>query len=159
MDFTKQLKVPVGFDALYGQKVTELTPELGVCEVMVGPEHLQPTGLVHGGVYAAIAESIASLATNSHTLKHGQIGVGLSNQTSFMRPIKSGSIHGVAKRIHAGRSTWVWDVEMRDDAGRLAAISRMTIAVRPIEAQAAETPQTGATEAPIFTAKSGSGQS
>lgn len=133
MELSEQLMNVVGFDLLYGQTLLELGAERAVSEVTVGPQHLQPTGLVHGGVYAAIAESIASLGTNVHTLNHGRVGVGLSNHTSFLRPIKDGKIHAVATRQHAGRTTWVWEVQMRDDQERLAAISRVTVAVRDVD--------------------------
>ncbi len=56
--------------------------------------------------------------------------MGLSNQTSFLRPITEGTIHAVAIRRHRGRTTWVWEVEITDDAGRLCVLTRMTIAVR-----------------------------
>lgn len=122
---------PGGFDALWGHEILELSAERATSQVHVGPQHLQPMGLVHGGVYAAIAESLTSLATNLAVMDEGQVGVGLSNQTSFLRPIQGGTIHAVAVRKHRGRSTWVWEVEMRDDEGRLAVLTRMTIAVRP----------------------------
>jgi uncharacterized protein (TIGR00369 family) len=59
-----------------------------------------------------------------------RIAMGLSNQTSFLRPITEGTIHAVALAKHRGRTTWVWEVEMSDDAARLCVLSRMTIAVR-----------------------------
>ena len=55
---------------------------------------------------------------------------GLSNQTSFLRPIVDGTIHATARRRHRGRTTWVWEVEITDDRQRLCALVRMTIAVR-----------------------------
>ena len=60
----------------------------------------------------------------------GKSAQGLSNQTSFLRPILDGTIHAVARRRHRGRTTWVWEVEITDDQGRLCALVRMTIAVR-----------------------------
>ena len=60
----------------------------------------------------------------------GKIATGLSNQTSFLRPITEGTIHATATRKHRGRTTWVWEVEMSDDQGRLCVLTRMTIAVR-----------------------------
>ena len=60
----------------------------------------------------------------------GQSAQGLSNQTSFLRPILDGTIHAVARRRHRGRTTWVWEVEITDDQARLCALVRMTIAVR-----------------------------
>jgi uncharacterized protein (TIGR00369 family) len=56
--------------------------------------------------------------------------MGLANQTSFMRPITTGTIHAEARVLHRGRTTWVWDVHISDDQGRLCAVTRMTIAVR-----------------------------
>ncbi len=90
----------------------------------------QPFGVVHGGVYASIAETLASVGTAVGVMGDGKQALGLSNATSFLRPITQGTIHATARRIHRGRTTWLWDVEMRDDAGRVAAITRMTIAVR-----------------------------
>jgi uncharacterized protein (TIGR00369 family) len=82
-------------------------------------------------VYAALSESIASQATYMAVAGEGKIAVGLSNHTSFMRPILSGSVHAEARSRHRGGTTWVWEVEMTDDEGRLCALSRVTIAVRP----------------------------
>jgi uncharacterized protein (TIGR00369 family) len=96
-------------------------------------EHLtQPLGLVHGGVYAAIAEGLASLGTNHGVAAEGKLGLGMSNQSSFLRPVGSRTIHATARRRHRGRSTWVWDVELTDDEGRLCALSRVTVAVRAV---------------------------
>ena len=78
-----------------------------------------------------MAESLASQATFFAVHGEGKIAVGLSNHTSFMRPILSGSVHAEGTRKHRGATTWVWDVEMTDDDGRLCALSRVTIAVRP----------------------------
>jgi len=59
------------------------------------------------------------------------LAMGQANSTSFLRPITSGTVHGIARRRHRGRTTWLWDVEILDDDGRLCALTRMTIAVRP----------------------------
>jgi uncharacterized protein (TIGR00369 family) len=85
---------------------------------------------VHGGLYASIAESITSIATATAVASDGMIATGMSNQTSFLRPITEGTVHATAVRRHRGRTTWMWDVEITDDAARLCAVSRMTIAVR-----------------------------
>jgi 1,4-dihydroxy-2-naphthoyl-CoA hydrolase len=119
-----------GFEGLIGIEVTELAEEVARAVVAVRAELLQPVGLVHGGVYASIAETLASLATWHAVAPDGKSVVGMSNQTNFLRPVTDGSIHAVAIRRHAGRSTWVWEVEMSDDDGRLCTLTRMTIAVR-----------------------------
>lgn len=122
-----------GFDRLYGLELTELTDEQVLAQVTVRDELKQPAGLVHGGVYAAIAESVASLATGISVLEEGAVAMGLSNSTSFLRPITEGIVHAHAQRLHRGRTTWVWDVRFTDDDGRTCAVTRMTIAVRAME--------------------------
>jgi 1,4-dihydroxy-2-naphthoyl-CoA hydrolase len=134
MEAQLPLRLPValdrGFDGLYGLELTELTDELVRGRVAVSDEIKQPAGLVHGGVYAAIAESLASYGTASAVVGDDKLAAGLSNQTSFLRPITEGSIEAVATRRHRGRTTWVWEVEMSDDQGNLCVLSRVTIAVR-----------------------------
>ncbi len=120
------------FDALYGLEMLELTPDVARAKVEVKEHHMQPMGLVHGGVFAAIAESLSSAATAVAVVPEGNSAQGLSNQTSFLRPILSGTIHAVARPRHKGRTTWVWEVEISDDQDRLCALVRMTIAVRPL---------------------------
>jgi uncharacterized protein (TIGR00369 family) len=121
-----------GFDALYGLELLEVTDELVLARVAVQDKIKQPFGLVHGGVLASIAETLASLGTAVEVTPAGLAAVGLSNNTSFMRPITEGTIHARASRRHRGRTTWIWDVEVSDDGGRLCALTRMTIAVRPV---------------------------
>jgi 1,4-dihydroxy-2-naphthoyl-CoA hydrolase len=130
MEIEVPQRMPVGFDHLYGLVITEVGDGLMRGEVAIGPEHLQPAGLVHGGVYAAVAESLASTGTYLAVQTQGQVAMGISNSTNFMRPITGGTLHGVAHRRHRGRTTWVWDVECLDDARRLCAVTRMTVAVR-----------------------------
>jgi uncharacterized protein (TIGR00369 family) len=119
-----------GFDGLLGLEIVEMDAERARARLTVRDELKQPFGLVHGGVYASIAESLASVATAAAVSRDGQIAVGLANQTSFLRPITDGIIDAVAIRRHRGRTTWVWEVEMSDADGRLCTLTRMTIAVR-----------------------------
>jgi uncharacterized protein (TIGR00369 family) len=126
-----------GFDALYGLELLEVTEELVRARVPVQDKVKQPFGLVHGGVLASIAETLASLGTAVVVLPEGMAAMGLSNSTSFMRPITAGTIHARASRRHRGRTTWIWDVEITDDDARLCALTRMTIAVRPIPGERA----------------------
>jgi 1,4-dihydroxy-2-naphthoyl-CoA hydrolase len=119
-----------GFDGLYGLEILTMSDEEVTAQVRVRDELKQPAGLVHGGVFASIAESITSLTTWNAVRPIGKSAQGLSNQTSFLRPILNGTIHAVARRRHRGRTTWVWEVDITDDDGRLCALVRMTIAVR-----------------------------
>jgi uncharacterized protein (TIGR00369 family) len=123
---------PHGFDGLYGLKLVSATDEEIRAEVPVRDDLKQPAGLVHGGVFASIAEAIASMGTWWGVKDEGKAAMGLSNQTSFLRPLTEGTIHAVARRRHRGRTTWVWEVDITDDAGRLCALVRMTVAVRDL---------------------------
>ena len=123
-----------GFDGLYGLEILAMSEDEVTAQVPVRDELKQPAGLVHGGVFASIAESIASFGTWKAVHPDGFIAQGLSNQTSFLRPILDGTIHAVARRRHRGRTTWVWEVDISDDQGRLCALVRMTVAVRPLPA-------------------------
>ncbi len=125
-----------GFNRLYGLEVTVAQDGLVEAHVDVRDELLQPAGLVHGGVFAAMAESLASLGTAMAVMDAGKAATGLSNLTSFLRPITAGTIHAQARAQHRGRTTWVWEVQISDDAGRLCAVTRMTIAVRDTPAGA-----------------------
>jgi 1,4-dihydroxy-2-naphthoyl-CoA hydrolase len=128
-----EIRVPVedAFDATIGLVVDE-SDEIGRCRARlpVRPAVCQPMGIVHGGVYAAIAETLASMGTARGVLAGGRVPLGMSNNTSFLRPVSEGSVRAEAVAVHRGRTTWVWDVEMRDDHDRLCATSRVTIAVR-----------------------------
>ncbi|HUA74144.1 MAG TPA: PaaI family thioesterase [Solirubrobacteraceae bacterium] len=126
-----------GFDRLYGLELLDYSDEQVTAQVKVREELKQPAGLVHGGVYASIAESMTSLATALAVMPEGNTAMGLSNNTSFLRPVTEGTVHAQATRLHRGRTTWVWDVRFADDAGRTCALTRMTIAVRPFPAGAA----------------------
>jgi 1,4-dihydroxy-2-naphthoyl-CoA hydrolase len=74
---------------------------------------------------------LASEATVSAVHGEGMIAVGLSNHTSFLRPVFAGTVHAEARRLHRGRSTWLWEVHLKDDENRLCAVSRVTLAIRP----------------------------
>jgi uncharacterized protein (TIGR00369 family) len=127
-------EVLLGFDRHYGLELLEVSDELVRARVQVRDELKQPAGLIHGGVYASMAEAMASLATGVTVLQEGFTAMGLSNSTSFLRPVTGGSVHAEATRLHRGRTTWVWDVRFSDDDGRLCAVTRMTIAVRALSA-------------------------
>ncbi len=128
-----QLRVPLesAFDATIGLVVDE-SNESDRCSghLPVRPQVCQSLGMVHGGVYAAIAETLASTGTARGVFAAGGGALGMANNTSFLRPITDGSVHASAVAIHRGRTSWVWDVEMRDDQDRLCATARVTIAVR-----------------------------
>jgi 1,4-dihydroxy-2-naphthoyl-CoA hydrolase len=92
---------------------------------------LQPYGLVHGGAMLTLAETLASHGTAFGVRDEGKLAMGQEISASLMRPISSGHVNGLATARRRGRSAWVWDVEITDDEGRLCALVRATIAVRP----------------------------
>ena len=88
----------------------------------------QPFGIVHGGAFAALAETVCSRATYDAVAP--KLAMGQANESIFMRAIRSGTVHARAEALHRGSTSWVWDVAMRDDEDRLCATSRLIIAVR-----------------------------
>lgn len=119
------------FDELIGTEWLGLDSDEARARVAVRDEHKQPMGLVHGGVFATLAESICSAATYGAVADDGMVAMGQSNSTTFLRPITDGHVNALARSRHKGRTTWVWDVELSDDEGRLCALVRINIAVRP----------------------------
>jgi 1,4-dihydroxy-2-naphthoyl-CoA hydrolase len=117
------------YDELYGLEVLAAGGDEARGSVPVSDGVRQPAGLVHGGIYASIAESLATRATET-ALADGAIAAGQNSQTSFLRPILEGNVHAAGRPRHRGRSTWVWEFDITDDAGRLCAVVRMTVAVR-----------------------------
>jgi 1,4-dihydroxy-2-naphthoyl-CoA hydrolase len=120
-----------GFVEHIGIEWLELDPDGARARIKVEDHHLQPFGVVHGGVYAALGEAICSGATYDALREDGIVPLGQNNNTTFLRPIAEGHVNALARVRQRGRTTWIWDVEMTDDEGRLCALCRMTIAVRP----------------------------
>ena len=123
--------VPEGFAGEIGVEWLDLDPDNASARIKVEPRHLQPYGVVHGGVYASLAESLSSASTHRAVGDEGLVAMGQSNDTTFLRPISAGYVNAKARTRHRGRTTWIWDIEVSDDEGRVCALSRMTIAVRP----------------------------
>ena len=125
---------PGTLDYVLGFEMLESRPELCRARFAVEKRVQQPLGLVHGGAYAALAESMASATTHLAVEGDGDFAVGQSNHTHFFRPATEGAVHAEGTPIHRGRTSWVWDVSFTDDEGRLCASSRVTLAVRPAKA-------------------------
>jgi 1,4-dihydroxy-2-naphthoyl-CoA hydrolase len=125
---------PSPFDQHVGTEWLDIGPEEARGRIAVADRHKQPHGVVHGGVYATLAESLCSAATSRAIGPEGKVALGQSNSTTFLRPISDGHVNAVARPRHRGTTTWVWDVEISDDDGRLCALVRMTAAIRPARA-------------------------
>jgi 1,4-dihydroxy-2-naphthoyl-CoA hydrolase len=121
-----------GLGDLIGLEYLEAGPEGVRARLEVTDRVRQPVGLVHGGIFAAMAESMCSAATWLGVKDEGMAAMGQSNNATFIRPITQGHVNATAQPRHRGRTTWVWDVEITDDDERLCALVRMTVAVRPV---------------------------
>ncbi|OBI92572.1 PaaI family thioesterase [Mycobacterium asiaticum] len=111
------------FDSELGLQFTELTPDGARAQLEVKPKLLQPMGLVHGGVYCSMIESMASVAAYTWLNANGGGGnvVGVNNNTDFLRAIKSGTVYGKAEPVHRGRRQQLWLVTITDDDDRIVA--------------------------------------
>ena len=125
------------FAELIGTQWISFDPDDARAAIEVAEHHKQPNGIVHGGVYASLAESLCSAATYEAVREDGMVAMGQANDTAFLRPITEGTIDARARARSRGRTTWVWDVEILDSAKRVCALVRMTIAVRPMRDQPA----------------------
>jgi 1,4-dihydroxy-2-naphthoyl-CoA hydrolase len=124
--------VPPGrtMDAAIGFEYLEADGERARGRFEVTDNVRQPYGIVHGGAYAAAAESLASAATHMAVKDEGMLAMGQSNHTSFLRPVSEGTVHALGTARHRGRTSWVWEIEFTDDRGKLCALTRVTMAVR-----------------------------
>ena len=120
------------FDALLGTEWLDDDPDHARVRVAMRDELRQPVGLLHGGVMSSLVESICSRATALAVIPDGMMAMGQSISVSFIRPVTEGHAEVHAHVRHRGRTTWVWEAEVKDAEDRLCAMAQMTIAVRPI---------------------------
>jgi 1,4-dihydroxy-2-naphthoyl-CoA hydrolase len=128
-----QFAVPFArsFDAHYGLEFVEPT----VGRVTVRPELLGADGTVRSGVYAAMAESLASTGTAVEVLTRGLIPSGLSNSTHVIGEVRDGVLEARARCRARGNGEWLWDVEIGPPDGELVAVATVAIAIRPARKQ------------------------
>ena len=108
MDLRLPYRAERGLDALLGLEILELTEELARGQLAVRDELKQLAGLVHGGVYACVAETLASVATGVRGRQRGQDGDGALQPDELSPADHRRNLHAEARRKHRGRSTWVW---------------------------------------------------
>ena len=106
---------------------TVATSEEVACEFEVADQHMQPFGLVHGGVHCGVIETITSIGATLHVRSRGQEAVGLENTTSFIRAVSSGRMYAVARPIARGRTNQLWEAWIRDHRDRLVAQGRVRL--------------------------------
>ena len=101
-----------------------------VATMPVDPRTVQPYGLLHGGASVLLAETLGSSAGNM-CVAEGEVCVGLKINANHVRAVREGRVTGTARPLHIGRSTQVWEIRIEDARGRLACVSRLTLAVVP----------------------------
>ncbi len=119
-----------GFDSTaLGLVLDEVTADRVLAHFELTPQHHQPFGIVHGGVYCAVAESVASCSGFTWLQDSGIGGtaVGVNNNTDFIKSVSTGTISVVSEPVHRGRRQQLWRVAMTDDRGRLVAASQVRL--------------------------------
>lgn len=118
-----------GYNNVIGLRFVEAVPDRFVAELEIDDRHLQPYGLVHGGVYAGMIESLCSTGAALSVWTEGKSTVGLENTTAFLRAVRSGTLRGTARPLVRGRRSHVWEAEIKDDRNRLVASGRVRLMV------------------------------
>lgn len=121
------------FSDLIGFKFTELGPDRTVGEWVVTPQLFQPAGIVNGGVYCTVIETLASVAGSVWLGDRGTV-VGVNNNTDFLRAVREGKLTGVATPVHRGRSQQLWVVVITDEQERT--VARGQVRLQNLSAQA-----------------------
>lgn len=123
-----------GFDTELGLKYIDVTPDGGRAELQIHDKLLQPWGIVHGGVYCSIIESLASVSGAVWFSENGGgTVVGVNNNTDFLRAISSGTVTAESTPIHRGRRQQLWLITITDDTGRLVARGQVRLQNLPKE--------------------------
>lgn len=120
-----------GFAARIGIRFTDIGPDYLCAALEVTPEVHQPFGVLHGGVSAALAETVGSVAGNLCVDPECFRCLGQELNANHLRPVSRGAITATARPFHIGQRSQVWGIEIRDARQRLVCVSRLTIAVVP----------------------------
>lgn len=125
-----------GFAEHIGIRLTDIGADYLSATLEVTPEVHQPYGLLHGGVSAALAETVGSVAANLCVDPERFLCLGQELNANHLRPVGSGRVTATARPFHIGHRSQVWGIEIRDERARLTCISRLTMAVVPRRASA-----------------------
>ena len=116
-------------DDAMGLVLDLVSPDRVEGHLEAGPQHHQPYGIVHGGVYCSMVETLASMAAAMRVLADGKVCVGVSNTTDFLRATSEGRLTGVATPLHVGRLQHLWEVVVTRDDGKVAARGQVRLQV------------------------------
>jgi len=115
-----------GWIGALGLELTIATKDEVLAVWSIDERHLQPQGIVHGGVYASVVETCCSIGAGL-AAPPGKVVVGVENHTSFLRPVSDGRLSARAKPLHAGRRAQLWECNIVDAAARLVATGRLRV--------------------------------
>ncbi|MGZ8813279.1 MAG: PaaI family thioesterase [Mycobacterium sp.] len=123
-----------GFDSAIGLEFVELTPDGGSARLQIDDKLLQAWGIVHGGVYCSIIESLASVSGQIWLSENGGGHVvGVNNNTDFLRAISAGTVTAASIPIHRGRRQQLWLITITDDKERVVARGQVRLQNLPAE--------------------------
>lgn len=114
--------------ATLGIEFLEIGDDFIRARVPVDHRTIQPYGILHGGVSVLLAETLGSCGAHYST-PEGEQAVGLDINANHLKATRSGWVTGIARPVHRGRSTQVWQIDMTNDAGELTCVSRITMAI------------------------------
>ena len=134
-DFADQLNRRPGHDWVraMGLVITRATVDEVTCEWQIEERHQQGYGIVHGGVYCGVIETLASIGAHLVAQSRGQRTVGLENHTSFIRAVRGGKLRGVARPITRGRTSQVWEGQILDEEDKVVARGTVRLLCIPEE--------------------------
>jgi uncharacterized protein (TIGR00369 family) len=116
-----------GWVTAMGLRFVRASADEVIAQWTIGPEHRQAYGIVHGGVYCGVIETLASVGAAMHAMSLGKNVVGLENSTSFLRAVRDGMLTATAKPVLRGRSTQVWEARIETSDGKLVATGRVRL--------------------------------
>jgi 1,4-dihydroxy-2-naphthoyl-CoA hydrolase len=120
-----------GFNAALGIQLFKVEAGEVRAELQVGPHHHQPWGIVHGGVYCAIIETVCSVGAQVALTPGSGFIVGVDNHTSFLKATRSGTLRIVARPLAVGGRTQLWEANVENEQGELVATGRVRLMVVP----------------------------
>jgi 1,4-dihydroxy-2-naphthoyl-CoA hydrolase len=112
-----------------GIEFTEIGEDYLCAKMPVDARTKQPFGIMHGGASCVLAETIASVASTCCIDLEKKMAVGLEINTSHIKMAREGYVMGVARPLHLGKSTHVWEISITNSAGQLISISRLRLAI------------------------------
>jgi uncharacterized protein (TIGR00369 family) len=130
-DAVAQLReLPSPFTELLGLRIDRLDLDEVTASLTIDPErHLHPWGAVHGGVYCALIETVATLGAQLSAIPAGKLASGIENHTSFLRQVRDGQLRAQATAINRGRQLHLWSVTISDDRDRPVAHGLVRLAL------------------------------